>query len=140
MGWYRAHCGRSAIARYEATASLPALQCTHIIAHDLAGQMQPRAVRMRHEDVAGRELAIFEADHSSPPLLKIASKYLNNVVEQDHRAIKRITRPMLGFKSFRCACILLAGIELMHMIRKGQLGPIKDRALSAANQFSSLAF
>ena len=47
-------------------------------------------------------------------------KYLNNIVEQDHRAIKRVTRPMLGFKSFRAARAILAGIELMHMIRKGQ--------------------
>ncbi len=68
------------------------------------------------------------------------SKYLNNIVEQDHRAIKRITRPMLGFKSFRWARILLAGIEVMHMIRKGQLSSIKDRASSAANQFYSQAF
>jgi putative transposase len=48
-------------------------------------------------------------------------KYLNNIVEQDDRAIKRMTRPMLGFKSFWSAVITLAGIELMHMIRKGQL-------------------
>ena len=48
-------------------------------------------------------------------------KYLNNIVEQDHRAIKRITRPMLGFKSFWSARIILAGIETMHMIRKGQM-------------------
>ena len=68
------------------------------------------------------------------------SKYLNNLVERDHRAVKRITRPMLGFKTFRCARILLAGIEVMHMSRKGQLGAIKDRASSAANQFYSLAF
>ncbi|MEO7128003.1 MAG: IS6 family transposase, partial [Rhodoferax sp.] len=68
------------------------------------------------------------------------SKYLNNIVEQDHRAIKRITRPMLGFKSFRCARILIEGVEVMHMIRKGQLGAIKDRASSPANQFYSLAF
>ena len=68
------------------------------------------------------------------------SKYLNNIVEQDHRAVKRITRPMLGFKTFRCARILLAGIEVMHMIRKGQLGAIQDRASSVANQFFSLAF
>jgi putative transposase len=68
------------------------------------------------------------------------SKYLNNIVEQDHRAVKRITRPMLGFKSFRCARVLIAGIEAMHMIRKGQLGVIKDQASSAANQFYSLAF
>ena len=38
------------------------------------------------------------------------SKYLNNIVEQDHRAVKRIVRPMLGFKSFRCARTLIAGI------------------------------
>jgi transposase-like protein len=47
-------------------------------------------------------------------------KYLNNIVEQDHRAIKRITRPVLGFKSLRAACAILAGIEPMHMIRKVQ--------------------
>src|ERR1019366_215977 len=48
-------------------------------------------------------------------------KYLNNIVEQDHRAIKRIVRPMLGLKLFRCARILIAGIETMHMIRQGQI-------------------
>ena len=64
-------------------------------------------------------------------------KYLNNIVEQDHRAIKRMTRPMLGFKSFWSASITLAGIELMHMIRKGQLkGSGQSRP---AQQFYSLA-
>src|SRR5665647_2579010 len=48
-------------------------------------------------------------------------KYLNNIVEQDHRSVKRITQPMLGFKSFSAARAILAGIELMHMIRKGQM-------------------
>jgi transposase-like protein len=48
-------------------------------------------------------------------------KYLNNIVEQDHRAIKRLVRPMLGFKSFWSAAVTLTGIELMHMDRKGQL-------------------
>jgi len=67
-------------------------------------------------------------------------KYLNNIVEQDHRAIKRIARPMLGFKSFRCARILLEGIETMHMIRKGQLDCPKGQASAAASQFYSLAF
>ena len=68
------------------------------------------------------------------------SKYLNNLVEQDHRTVKRTTRPMLGFKSFRCARILITGIEVMRMIRKGRLGAVKDPASSAANQFYSLAF
>ena len=43
-------------------------------------------------------------------------KYLNNLVEQDHRAIKQIVRPMLGFKTFDSARCTLRGIELMHMI------------------------
>ena len=77
---------------------------------------------------------------SGLPIEMRQSKYLNNIVEQDHRAIKRITRSMLGFKTFGCARILLAGIEVMHMIRKAQLVAIKDRVWSAANQFYSLAF
>jgi putative transposase len=67
------------------------------------------------------------------------SKYLNSIVEQDHRAIKRITLPMLGFKSFWSARILIAGIETMHMIRKGQLDCPVGEAASTANQFYSLA-
>jgi len=65
-------------------------------------------------------------------------KYLNNLVEQDHRAIKRRARPMLGFKSFRAAWITLTGIELMHMIRKGQL-QLTTGAMTPAEQFYSLA-
>jgi len=42
------------------------------------------------------------------------------IAEQDHRSIKRITNPMLGFKSFRSAETTLAGIELHHMLRKKQ--------------------
>ncbi|UUZ66468.1 IS6 family transposase (plasmid) [Polaromonas sp. P1-6] len=66
-------------------------------------------------------------------------KYLNNIVEQDHRAIKRITRPMLGFKSFWSARIIIAGIETMHMIRKGQADCPNGSTMSAAQQFYTLA-
>lgn len=64
-------------------------------------------------------------------------KYLNNIVEQDHRAVKRLVRPMLGFKSFRSARVTLAGVELMHMIRKGQLQT--EGKLRPAQAFYSLA-
>ena len=47
-------------------------------------------------------------------------KYLNNIIEQDHRFIKRRTRPMLGFKRFTTAWRTLRGIEIMHALRKGQ--------------------
>jgi transposase-like protein len=68
------------------------------------------------------------------------SKYLNNIVEQDHRAIKRRTRPMLGFKEFRSAAKIIAGIETMHSIKKGQLACPEGQTLSAAEQFYCLAF
>ena len=67
------------------------------------------------------------------------NKYLNNIFGQDHRAIKRITRVMLGFKSFWSSRIIIAGIETMHMIRKGQMDCPEGQTMSAAQQFYSLA-
>jgi len=66
----------------------------------------------------------------------VQSKYLNNIVEQDHRFIKKITRPMLGFKAFYSAAATLAGIEAAHMIRKRQLG---QNGMSPFKQFAALA-
>lgn len=66
-------------------------------------------------------------------------KYLNNLVEQDHRAVKRLVRPMLGFKSFWAARCTVAGIEVMHAIRKGQLMNTGEEYQTPAEQFYSLA-
>jgi putative transposase len=67
-------------------------------------------------------------------------KYLNNIVEQDHRAVKRVTRPMLGFKAFDAAQATLAGIELMHMLKKRRLVvEAGDEGLTATEQFYALA-
>jgi len=66
-------------------------------------------------------------------------KYLNNIVEKDHRAVKRVTKPMLNFKSFQSAKCVLAGIELMHMIRKGQFMMQSCSEMSFADQFYALA-
>lgn len=65
----------------------------------------------------------------------VRRKYLNNIVEQDHRFIKRRTRPMLDFKSFASASATLASIDVAHMIRKGQLTP----GLCLFQQFAVLA-
>ena len=73
------------------------------------------------------------------PILVRQVKYLNNIVKQDHCAIKRVTRPMLNFKSFHAAASVLAGIELIHMIRKGQFAIGNADATSFADQFSELA-
>ena len=48
-------------------------------------------------------------------------RYLNNIVEQDHRAVKRRVRASQGFRAFHCAARTLQGIETMNMIRKGQV-------------------
>jgi transposase-like protein len=56
-----------------------------------------------------------------------ARRYLNNIVEQDHRAIKRRCASMLGLKSFRTAAITLRGIELAHRIRKRQFAFARSR-------------
>jgi len=54
------------------------------------------------------------------------SKYLNNIIEQDHRNIKRIVKPMRGFQSFNTARRTLRGGEAMAMIRKGQASGINQ--------------
>jgi transposase-like protein len=64
----------------------------------------------------------------------------NHTIEPDHRAVKRVIRPMLGFKSFDAAQYTLAGIELMHMLKKRQM-VIEEGAqgLTPAEQFYALA-
>jgi len=64
-------------------------------------------------------------------------KYLNNIVEQDHRGIKRITNPMMGFKAFHSAESTLSGIELYRMLKKGQHANAKNA--TAFEQFYALA-
>jgi putative transposase len=65
-------------------------------------------------------------------------KYRNNVIEQDHRAIKRIVGPTLGFKDFRCARVILSGIEIMNVIAKGKMKHTDKIKPSAACQLLSL--
>lgn len=67
------------------------------------------------------------------------SKYLNNIIEQDHRNIKRLTKPMMGFGSFKTARRTLSGIEAMSMIRKGQVkGVSKGDSVSQAKFIEEL--
>jgi len=91
-------------------------------------------------DKSGANLAALEALNAErdTPIKVRQNEYPNNLIEQDHRAIKRRTRPMLGFKNFRCACIIQSGIETMHMIRKGQM-KADGVTRTDAEQFYSLA-
>jgi transposase, IS6 family len=65
-------------------------------------------------------------------------KYLNNRLEQDHRFIKKLVRPMLGFQSFRTAARTLKGIEAMHMIKKGQIASIGTSVSEKVNFIHNL--
>jgi transposase, IS6 family len=61
-------------------------------------------------------------------------KYLNNIVEQDHRFIKKRVRSMLGFKSFDTATFILSGVEAMHMIKKEQID-LRDQSVQIQKEF-----
>ncbi len=65
-------------------------------------------------------------------------KYLNNIIEQDHRSIKRIVNPMLGFQSFHTAIKTLKGIEAMNMIKKGQVKNLNYSGLNEAKYINQL--
>ena len=81
----------------------------------------------------------YNEEHGTTIIIRQVN-YLNNIVEQDHRAVKRIARPILGFKAFDAAQDTLVGIELMHMIKKQQLMvEAGNEGLTAAEQFYSLA-
>jgi putative transposase len=69
------------------------------------------------------------------PIEMVRIKCLNNIVEQDHRTIKKRIRPMLEFKSFVSASATLEGIEVANMVRKGQFTP----GLWPFAQFAALA-
>ena len=68
---------------------------------------------------------------------KMKYEHLNNIIEQDHRFIKKRTKPMLGFKSFRSAKITLSGIENIRMIQKCQITGSNDN-LSVFENFTTL--
>ncbi|CDM92297.1 transposase (fragment) [Xenorhabdus bovienii] len=101
---------------------------------------EPERVMIDKSGANTAALATFNADKPEEENITLRqSKYLNNLVEQDHRSINRRIRQMLGFKSFRRAQTLLAGIELIHMIRKGQYQHPQSDGLSPAEQFYLLA-
>ncbi|MGP2408037.1 IS6 family transposase [Yersinia sp. 2545 StPb PI] len=101
---------------------------------------EPEVVTIDKSGANTAALATLNADKPDEEAITVRqSKYLNNLIEQDHRNIKRRSRPMLGFKSFRRAKTILAGIELSNMIRKGQYQHPQSEGLSLAEQFYLLA-
>ncbi len=86
----------------------------------------PETITLDGYAASHRAVREMKADGLLPEDTKVrTSKYLNNLIEQDHCNVKSRTNVMLGFKRFRNAAITLAGIELMHRIRKGQFNLVK---------------
>jgi transposase-like protein len=99
----------------------------------------PKKITIDGSDANEAAIKRYNEDHDTHIIIRQV-KYLNNMVEQDHRGVKRVTRPMLGFKSFAAAQATLIGIELMHMLKKQQLMvEAGDEALTAAKLFYALA-
>jgi putative transposase len=98
----------------------------------------PETMTIDGSDANASAIRSYNTEHGTAIVIRQV-KYLNNLVEQDHRAVKRVTRPMLGFKSFGAAQYTLAGVELMHMLRKGQLEGGAEQGRTPAAQFYALA-
>jgi putative transposase len=99
----------------------------------------PEKITIDGSEANAAAIRSYNEEHGTAIIIRQV-KYLNNRVEQDHRAVKRVTRPMLGFKSFEAAQGTLVGIELMHMLKKGQIVIEEGVAgLTPAEQFYALA-
>ena len=99
----------------------------------------PEKITIDGSDANEAAIKRYNEEHGTSIIIRQV-KYLNNMIEQDHRGVKRVTRPMLGFKSFEAAQDTLAGIELMRMIKKRQMVVAEgDEGRTAAELFYSLA-
>ena len=97
-------------------------------------------VKITIDGSAANKAAIEEFNSDNDTTIEVRQvKYLNNIVEQDHRGVKRITNSMLGFKSFDSASITLNGIEIVHMLQKRQLQSQDNSVKNLAEVFYSLA-
>ena len=95
-------------------------------------QRCPQTITLDGYAASHRAVRELKAAGSLPANTKLrSSKYLNNVIEQDHRGVKQRIAVMLGFKGFSNAAITITGIELLHRIRKGQF---KLRGLGVQDQ------
>ena len=87
----------------------------------IRNQQRPQTITLDGYAASHRAVRELKAEGLLPADTKLrSSKYLNNLIEQDHRGVKQRIAVMLGFKGFRNAAITIAGIELMQRIRKGQ--------------------
>jgi transposase-like protein len=101
----------------------------------------PRVITLDGYAASHRAVARLKATGTLPRRVRVRScKYLNNVIEQDHRRIKQRVRPMLGFKRFETAAVTIRGIELAAKIKKNQfnLARLADKPTAAPDVWAAV--
>ena len=91
----------------------------------------PETITLDGSEATAAAIKSYNEEHGTTIVIRQV-KFLHNIVEQDHRGVKRVTRPMLGFKSFEAAQLALVFIKLMHMLRKRQMENEGVQGLTAA--------
>jgi IS6 family transposase len=105
--------------------------------------LTPRVINVDKNAAYPKAIADLKAAGILPEQVELRQvKYLNNLIEQDHRFIKRLTKPGMGFFSFETAWRTLQGYAMMNMIRKGQVqgvakGDVKGQVELVARLFGA---
>src|SRR5207253_1808091 len=104
------------------TRNAEAATCFFFKALTASHSSEPRVINVDKNAAYPKAFAALKAGGIIPERCELRQvKYLNNLVEQDHRFIKRLTKPGMGFFSFETAWRTLQGFEMMNRLRKGQL-------------------
>jgi transposase, IS6 family len=110
-------------------------------ANSNASREAPRVINVDKNAAYPKAIAELKASGALPAFVELRQvKYLNNLIEQDHRFIKRLVKPGMGFFSFETAWRTLQGYEVMHMIRKGQMRGVKKRNVPSQVPFIAALF
>lgn len=134
--WYRAVDKQGNTVDFLLTAKRDRRAAYRFFARAVKNNRLPRIANIDKSGANKAGIEDFNRKHDENVTIR-QCKFLNNIVEQDHRTVRRRTRPIQTFKDFRCTRIILGGVELMHMIKKGQMIGSKNR--TPAEQFYSLA-
>jgi len=107
----------------------------------VAHSQLPRVINVDKNAAYPTALGELKAEETLTQACKLRqNKYLNNIVEQDHRFIKKLVNPSLGFKSFHTARRTIIGYETMNMLRKGQIQQVEKGNVLGQVEFVSQIF
>ena len=124
-------------AKRDAEAAKRFFRKTMLAAHT----QEPRVINVDKNAAYPKAIAQMKAEEELPVTVELRqNKYLNNRIEQDHRFVKRLTKPGMGFHSFNTARRTLRGFEAMNMLRKGQVVGVKKGDVKTRTEFVSQIF